>query len=103
MDHMIHRVTGFRVEAPYTIRVEFEDGMSHVIDFEPVLAGELFGPLRDPAVFQRVRLDSEASTLVWPNGADFDPATLHDWPHVVSELVRMARRWGTGAGPGPGS
>jgi hypothetical protein len=36
------------------------------------------GPLRDQALFRQVRLDSEVHTLVWPNGADFDPATLHD-------------------------
>ena len=22
---------------------------------------------------------------MWPNGADFDPATLHDWPAVRGE------------------
>jgi hypothetical protein len=31
--------------------------------------------------------------LVWPNGADFDPATLHDWPDLIDELTAMARRW----------
>jgi hypothetical protein len=45
-----------------------------------VLAGQIFGPLADPRVFEQVRLDEESGTLVWPNGADFDPATLHDWP-----------------------
>jgi hypothetical protein len=25
---------------------------------------------------------TEAGTLVWPNDADFDPSTLHDWPNV---------------------
>jgi hypothetical protein len=30
---------------------------------------------------------------VWPNGADFDPATLHDWPVVVDELTARARTW----------
>jgi hypothetical protein len=77
----------------HTVRVEFEDGVTRTIDFEPVLAGELYGPLRDPSVFGAVRLDSEVGTLVWPNGADFDPATLHDWPQVVGELERMARSW----------
>jgi hypothetical protein len=32
-------------------------------------------------------------TLVWPNDADFDPATLHDWPDVRGELAARARTW----------
>ena len=55
---------------PYVIHVEFDDRTVQTIDFEPVLAGELFGPLRDPALFRQVRLDPEAHTLVWPNGAE---------------------------------
>ena len=93
MAHGIHRVTAFEVISGQTIRVEFEDGVSRVIDFGPVLEGELYGPLRDPAVFTGVRLDPEVGTLVWPNGADFDPATLHDWPQIVDELTTMAGRW----------
>jgi hypothetical protein len=23
---------------------------------------------------------------VWPNGADFDPYVLHEWPRVVDQL-----------------
>ena len=93
MKHAIHRVTAFELVSGHTIRVEFADGVSRLIDFAPVLAGELYGPLRELEVFQQVRLDSEVGTLVWPNGADFDPATLHDWPQVVDELTLMARRW----------
>ena len=44
-----------------------------------VLAGELYGALADEEVFDSVRLDEEAHTLVWPNGADFDPAMLYNW------------------------
>ena len=55
-------------------------------DCTPVLAGELYGPLQDPDVFRRVRLDPKVHLLVWPNGADFDPTSLHDWPLVVDEL-----------------
>jgi hypothetical protein len=40
-----------------------------------------------------VVLNDEAGTLAWPNGADFDPATLHDWPVVGQELATRARPW----------
>ena len=63
------------------------------IDFRPVLERELFGPLQNPGVFNAVTLDKEVGTVTSPNGADFDPSTLHDWPQVRDELVRMARRW----------
>jgi hypothetical protein len=61
------------------------------IDFEPVLHGELYAPLRDPDFFARVALDPEAGTLVWPNGADFDPATLHDWPSLSDRAMGFSR------------
>ena len=93
MSHPIHRVTGFNIVGPYTLSVAFADGTEQRIDFRPVLHGVMFGPLRDPAMFNAVTLDSEVGTLVWPNGADFDPATLHDWPDVGEELATRARIW----------
>jgi hypothetical protein len=73
--------------------VKFDDGMERLIDFHPILAGEIYGPLRDPMVFNQVQLDPEVQTLVWPNGADFDPATLHDWPQHLDTLLARARKW----------
>jgi hypothetical protein len=91
--HAIFRVSDFRVLAPYTLRVTFDDGTERVIDFQPVLAGELFGPLRDQNLFNQVSIDAEVRTLVWPNGADFDPAALHDWPEYAQSLTDRARLW----------
>jgi Protein of unknown function (DUF2442) len=92
-EHPIHRVQSFRIEGPYTLRVTFDEGTEQVINFKPVLAGELYRPLRDLAVFNQVRIDPEAHTLVWPNGADFDPATLHDWPRHAEAMAARARQW----------
>jgi hypothetical protein len=93
MKHPIHRVVSFEYASGYTLRVRFDDGAEQVIDFEPILAGELYGPLRDKNLFCRVVVDPEVHTLVWPNGADFDPAILHDWPQHQQAFREMTRRW----------
>jgi hypothetical protein len=93
MAHLLCRVSGFQIVGPYTILVNFDDCTEQTIDFRPVLRGELYGPLRDLSVFNQVALDSEVHTLVWPNGADFDPATLHEWPRCESAFIEMARNW----------
>lgn len=97
MEHRIFRVTSCSVVAPYTVRVGFDDGTEQVIDFEPILRGEVYGPLRDPVEFNRVGIDPEVHTLVWPSGADFDPETLHDWPAHADGLRRRARDWASRA------
>jgi hypothetical protein len=86
MRHAIHKVESFEIVAPYTLCVCFEDGTARTIDFQPVLVGEIYGPLRDVEVFNHLQIDLDAHTLVWPNGADFDPATLHAWPEYEREL-----------------
>jgi Protein of unknown function (DUF2442) len=93
MIHPIYRVVSFVIVAPYTLRVTFDDTTTQVIDFAPILAGELYGPLREAALFNQVQLDPEVQTLVWPNGADFDPATLHDWPEHLEGMKALARQW----------
>ncbi len=91
--HAIHRVRACQIVGPHTVRVFFADDTEQVIDFRPVLAGQMFGPLLDITLFNQVRVDPEVHTLVWPNGADFDPETLHDWPKFVDALTEQARSW----------
>jgi len=93
MKHPIYKVRSVKIVAPYTLRVGFDDATEQTIDFCPVLAGELYGPLHDLAVFNQVRIDPEVHTLVWPNGADFDPSTLHDWPEIADAFAARAREW----------
>lgn len=44
-------------------------------------------------MFQQVTIDPETHTLVWPNGADFDPETLHEWPRYAEAMKQMAAQW----------
>ncbi|MGI8886532.1 MAG: DUF2442 domain-containing protein [Gaiellaceae bacterium] len=62
---------------PYMVRVVFADGEVRDVDIEPLLEGVVFRALRDPEVFQEVRVDEYNETIVWPNGADLDPDVLY--------------------------
>lgn len=93
MSHSICQMRAVEVLEPYTLRVQFTDNTEQVINLKPVLAGELYAPLLDLQVFEKVTIDPEVKTLVWPNGADFDPATLHDWPEHKEAFAARAREW----------
>ena len=97
MTHRICRVVSFEHAAPYTLTVRFDDATQQVIDFQPVRYGEIYAPLRDLTRFNQVRIDPEVRTLLWPNGADFDSETLHDWPQHADAFAERARAWDTRA------
>ncbi len=91
MSHPLFDVTEFAFVADYTLHVRFDDDTAQTINFEPILVGEMLGPLRDKELFRQVRLDPETKTLIWPNGADFDPYVLHEWPRVKDQLILSVR------------
>ena len=103
MNHPIHRVRSFEISGPYILHLTFDDASEQTIDCSPVLAGEVYGPLREMRTFESVRLDTECITLVWANGADFDPATLHDWPQHAEAFSSMRYRPRSWAQPGGSS
>jgi hypothetical protein len=98
MAHKIYRVESFKIVGPYTLRVEFDDHTQQVINFWPALWGELYEPLRDPALFNQAQISPEVHTLVWPNGADFDPETLHDWDKIGNTMAEPGAQPAVGAG-----
>ena len=91
MTHKIFKVVNFEIKEDYKISIVFDDNTMQVIDFKPVLSGEIYGPLNERSLFNQVKIDNEVKTLVWPNGADFDPETLHDWPKYKDELITMMK------------
>lgn len=93
MKHPIYRVISIKKVAAYTLKLTFDDQTVQTIHFRPVLKGPLYGELNDEHLFDQVVIDPEAHTLVWPNGADFDPTTLHDWPKYETHMKELAKRW----------
>lgn len=87
----LHRVTSFAIVADYVIKVTFDDNTERTLDFEPILAGPIFGQLREPGLFSQVKLDRDFGALEWPNGADIDPMVLYDWPQHVEAIVAQRK------------
>ena len=75
---MIVRVIEAEVCGEYRMRLSFSDGTKKVVDLEQLLNGPIFEPLKDPTYFAQGSLDQVCGTVVWPNGADIAPETLHD-------------------------
>lgn len=73
----MQKVTNVRVIDHYVLEVTFADGELRRVNVEPLLFGEVFEPLRDPAIFRAVTVDPELGTIVWPNGADLSPEFLY--------------------------
>jgi hypothetical protein len=65
----------------YTMRLEFNDGTKKVIDFFPLLNGQLFEPLKDKNKFVQFALTSW--TIEWYNGADMAPEFLYNRQDTV--------------------
>jgi hypothetical protein len=87
-------IVDFEIVGPYTLRIQFNDSAERIINCEPVLYGYYYARLRDIEFFNQVRVDPEVHILVWPNGADVDPATLYNWLEGDgAELAQRAPRW----------
>ena len=73
----MHSITEAEVLDGSRIRLRFEDGTVGIVDLEDRLWGPMFESLRNPAVFRRVRVEPQAGTITWPNGADLAPDMLY--------------------------
>lgn len=75
---MIPKLSSAEYVTGRAIRLRFVDGTEGVVDLEAELWGEVFEPLKDPAVFRNFQLDPELNTVTWPAGADLAPEFLYE-------------------------
>lgn len=62
----------------YRLFLRFNNGEAGEVDLSAELDGEVFEPLRDPAVFATARQHPVMRTAAWVNGADLAPEFLLD-------------------------
>ena len=76
---MFPRVTRVRHLQDYRLELSFSDGETRELDLKQRIVGRggVFDPLEDVEFFKQVQVDSEAGTIVWPNGVDFCPDVLY--------------------------
>ncbi|HXB75324.1 MAG TPA: DUF2442 domain-containing protein [Candidatus Acidoferrales bacterium] len=69
----VQHVCGHRLELSFT------DGTMGELDFRQRIVGRggVFLQLEDVGFFKQVQVDTEAGTIVWPNGVDFCPDVLY--------------------------
>ena len=62
----------------HVLRLLFTDRTAGDADFSAEQWTGVLAPLNDPAYFAQVTVDTEAGTIVWPNGIDLAPEPLYE-------------------------
>ncbi len=85
---MLH-VESAKYQSEYKIIVTFNDGSSHLVDFEKTIFGDsraIVSALRDLNVFKDFSIKNH--TISWANGLDFAPEFIKDCSiKVLNEIA----------------
>lgn len=80
-------VIDVKPKSDYKLLLTFDNKESRVFDMLPYLEIGIFKELKDVKLFNSVRISFD--TIVWDNGADFDPESLYEGciASIKSEVV----------------
>jgi hypothetical protein len=68
----------------HTLAIEFENHESKKYDITPLLDKEMFFPLKDPALFKNVHVETGGYAVSWNNEIDISEHEL--WVHGTPML-----------------
>ena len=72
----MRRITKVKVLPGYRLELEFDDGVSGVVDLSDSVGKGVFALWRDPLVFEQVRIGSSGE-LAWGDRIDLCPDALY--------------------------
>jgi hypothetical protein len=70
------RIFNVKVLPGYRLALEFDDGVSGIVDLSEAVGKGVFALWRDPLVFEQVRIGSSGE-LVWGERVDLCPDALY--------------------------
>ena len=76
---MFPRITDAKYIKDYIVELTFSNGSRSELDLRDKVVGRggVLAELGNIEYFRQVTVDTEAGTLVWPNGVDFCPDVLY--------------------------
>jgi len=75
----MYDVTRVQCLGDYRLRLTFDNGEDREVDISVLVPFDgIFEALKDRAYFNRVRVEPDVGTIVWPNGADICPDVLYE-------------------------
>jgi Protein of unknown function (DUF2442) len=72
----MRRITKVKVLPGYRLELEFDDGVSGIVDLSEAVGKGVFALWRDPVVFEQVCIGSSGE-LVWGDQVDLCPDALY--------------------------
>lgn len=77
--HLIIHIVSVKSLGDFVLNLKFDDGLEKNIDMWPLIKDTkgLLGQLKDKELFSKVSIDTEAGTIIWPNGVDYAPDVLY--------------------------
>lgn len=82
--HLV-QVTGVELRHRYEVKLDFDDGVSRVLDLAPLLQDVQFDAVRNPAMFIQLRVTN--GKLRWPSGAHLDADVLRYYPALTPQVL----------------
>jgi len=85
----MHEISKIEVLNDYNIKLWFSDGVTGVVDLSNLIGKGVFASLKDYSRFKQAQI-GEAGELLWPNGLDLCPDSLHlkvtgNWQHAQKQ------------------
>ena len=82
----MNKIIAIKISGDYTLTLQFQDGGTKTINFQPLIGKGVSAALLDKEYFKQVAIDNGGG-IEWPNGFDFCPNYLKEYNSKSEQLV----------------